>query len=257
MTVLVGVRCTDGIVIGADSAATSAAGQQPVVSYPLADKINIVGNRIIHASTGMVGLGQRVGEIIKDAHDNKKHFQKSCMDCCKEITRAVITDFKSTNVLFHNQLGYGFGTLVAGPFGSSHELVEFAPMDYQPEIKRDKLFFVSMGSGQTLADPFLAFVARVLWHNELPTTDRAMFGVLWVLSHTVAYAPGGIGEPLSLAVLRKVSGKWQARKLDEEELQEPKQHIAEIEKRLGSYPEKMLEEAAASAPPTPPVEPSE
>jgi len=253
VTVLVGVRCTDGIVIGADSAATSAAGQQPVVSYPLADKINIVGDRIIYASTGMVGLGQRVGEIIQDAHDNKKHFQKPCMDCCKEIARAVITDFKSTNVLFHNQNGYGFGTLVAGPFGSSHELVEFSPMDFQPEIKRDKLFFVSMGSGQMLADPFLAFVARVLWQNEAPTTERAMFGVLWVLSHTVAYAPGGIGAPLSVAVLRRVSGKWQARKLDDIELQEQEQHIAEIEKRIGGYPERLLEEAAYSTPPTPPA----
>jgi len=84
----------------------------------------------------------------------------------------------------------------------------------------------------------------------------AMFGVLWVLSHTVAYAPGGVGTPLSLAVLRRVAGKWQARKLDEVELQEQEQHITEIEKRIGGYPEKLLEEAAASTPPPPPVEPS-
>jgi hypothetical protein len=255
VTVLVGVRCTDGIVIGADSAATSAAGQQPLVSFPLADKIQIVGDRVIYAITGAVGLGQRVGAIIKDAHDNKNHFRKPCMDCCKEITKAVIADFKSTNVLFHGQDGYGFGTLVAGPFGSSHELVEFGPMDFQPEVKQEKIFFVSMGSGQTLADPFLAFVARVLWGNAAPTTDFATFGVLWVLSHTVQFAPMGIGKPLSLAVLKQVGGKWQARKLDSDELQEQEQHIWEIEKRIGEYPQSLLEEAPESTPPRPP-EPS-
>jgi 20S proteasome alpha/beta subunit len=252
VTILVGVRCTDGIVIGADSAATSAAGMQPLASFPLADKINIVGDRVIYACTGAVGLGQRVGEIIKDAHDDKRHFQKSCLDCCKEITRAVITDFKSTNVLFSNQHGWGFGTLVAAPFGSVHELVEFAPMDFQPEVKKDKLFFVSMGSGQPLADPFLAFVARVLWKNEAPTTEDAMFGVLWALSHTVSCAPGGGGTPYSLAMLKKDGKDWRARKLDEIELQEQSEHINAIENRIGDYPEEVLEEATASTPPTPP-----
>ena len=47
-----------------------------------------------------------------------------------------------------------------------------------------------------------------------------------------------------------------ARKLSSDELQEQEQHITEIEKRIGSYPEEMLEEAATSTPPTPPAEPS-
>ena len=254
MTVLVGVRCTDGIVMGADSAATSAVGPHQVLSVPLADKIQIVSDRVIYATTGAVGLGQRAGEIIKDAHDNKKLFQKPCMECCKIIAKATIDDFRSTGVLFHNQLGFGFGALIAAPFGSYHELVEFGAVDLQPEIKNDNLFFVSMGSGQSLADPFLAFVARVLWSNAPPTTERAMFGVLWALTHTVAYAPGGVGEPLSLAVLRKVGSKYEARKLNSDELQEQKQHISEIERRIGGYPEKLLEEAAESTPPTPPAE---
>jgi hypothetical protein len=59
-----------------------------------------------------------------------------------------------------------------------------------------------------------------------------------------------------MAVLRRVDGKWQARKLDEVELQEQEQHITEIEKRIGGYPEKLLEEAAASTLPPPPVDPS-
>jgi hypothetical protein len=62
--------------------------------------------------------------------------------------------------------------------------------DFQPEIKRGKLFFVSMGSGQPLADPFLAFVKRVLWKDQTPTVDAAKIGVYWALSHTIDCASG-------------------------------------------------------------------
>ena len=123
-------------------------------------------------------------------------------------------------------------------------------------IKQDKIFFVSMGC-QTLADPFLAFVARVLWNGSSPSTDLAMIGVLWVSTHTVSYAPMGIGKPLSLAVLKKIGGKWRARKLDGDELQEQEQHITEIEKHIGGYPQTLLDEATTSAPPKPPTEEEE
>jgi hypothetical protein len=41
VTVLVGVRCTDGVVIGADSIATSAMGQLPLIHLESEPKIQI------------------------------------------------------------------------------------------------------------------------------------------------------------------------------------------------------------------------
>jgi hypothetical protein len=138
----------------------------------------------------------------------------------------VLKDFESTFVRLHPQHGLGFGTLLAAPFGDQHGLVEFGTSDYQPEIKQE-LFFASMGSGQTLADPFLAFVSRVLWNHEAPDIEQAMFGVLWALIHAVAYTPGGVGDPITLAVLQRVKGQWRARKLDAAEQQEQREHIDE------------------------------
>ena len=60
-----------------------------------------------------------------------------------------------------------------GPF-----LAEFGTTDFQPEIKTGKLFFVSMGSGQMLANPFLAFVCRVLWDSKMPDVARQIWRVL-------------------------------------------------------------------------------
>ena len=70
MTVLIGVRCTDGVVIGADSAATSAAGNIHLLKLA-SDKIVIVGDRVIVAGTGQIGLGQRFAEQVKHAHEAK------------------------------------------------------------------------------------------------------------------------------------------------------------------------------------------
>lgn len=252
MTVLVGVKCSDGIVIGADSIATSAAGPQGIVQLPT-DKLVIVGDRIILAGTGSVGLGQRFGAIVQNHWDGKA-FQKPMLDCIKSMTTAGVQDFQSTGTPRHPQYGFGFGALLAAPMADQPELIEFGIQDFQPEIKREKLHFVTMGSGQALADPFIAFISRVLWDGKMPDVKAGMFGVYWALQHTIQYAPGGVGAPARLATLRREGGAWHARILEDAELQEQAQHIGEIEKRIGAYPVDILAQAQAEAPPQPPAE---
>lgn len=60
MTVLVGVLCQDGVVIGADSSMTHtlATGQTGTIEQPT-DKIYRVGPDVLIAGTGVVGLVQR------------------------------------------------------------------------------------------------------------------------------------------------------------------------------------------------------
>jgi hypothetical protein len=36
-----------------------------------------------------------------------------------------------------------------------------------------------------LADPFLAFINRVLWKGVLPTIEMGRLGVYWTLDHTI------------------------------------------------------------------------
>ena len=143
---------------------------------------------------------------------------------------------------------------MAAPLDGAAQLIEFGLLDFQPEIRRDRLHFVSMGSGQVLADPFLAFVSRVLWGGQQPNVQMGALGLYWVLSHTIKYAPGGVGEPIKIAVLKKEKGDWIARSVEGDELQEAEQHVAEIENRIGSYPAAIVEAANATPPPTPPKE---
>jgi 20S proteasome alpha/beta subunit len=65
MTVLVGVLCADGVVVGSDSSATfSAARNLNTIEQPVR-KTFLVGSDVIFATTGAGGLGQRLEYILQ------------------------------------------------------------------------------------------------------------------------------------------------------------------------------------------------
>lgn len=248
MTVLVGVCCVDGVVIGADSIATSAMGPNHLVRLPSNDKIEIINGTLIIAATGAIGLAQRAQHEAKKFLDENA-LKKPAQTFASDYTRRVRDEFGRTQVLFHPQLGLQFGVLMAAPLDQKPRLIEFGSMDFQPEFRDGKLFFASAGSGQLLADPFLAFVSRVLWKGKMPTVELARFGVYWVLEHTIQYAPSGVGHPIQLATLQQDEKKnWKAEMVPEASLQEIAQHVQDLESRIA-----IGEIAPAEAKPLPPA----
>jgi hypothetical protein len=153
---------------------------------------------------------------------------------------------------YYGNDGLRFGALIAAVHNDQAFLTEYATTDFQPEIKQGNLFYVSMGSGQLLADPFLAFVSRVMWKNVVPTVDEARFGVYWVLDHTIKLAPGKVGPPIRLAALRRINGAWTAK---EQDTQEAAQYVSELEDYIrGFAPQAPIEEAKAEPVPKPEAE---
>ncbi len=229
MTILVGVKCHDGVVIGADSIATSAAGLHPLVQITSNDKLQTVGNHGLVAATGSVGLAQRLKAIL-DKHWSDRTHSKTAVEYMNAVSAAMVQDCQNTGVPRTAQGGLGFGSLVAMIISNKPVLFEFGVTDFQGEQKHGRLFSVSIGSGQILADPFLAFVSRVLWHDKEPSVEMAKIGVYWVLSHTIQYAPGGVGHPIKLGVLRHDGKNWLNEILDD--TQEQEQFIKDIESRI-------------------------
>ena len=159
MTLLVGIRCTDGAVIGTDSAMTfGPSPQHPTIEQRYEEKITIVDNRIIVAGTGPIGLGQRFADNISKRWENKELQGKSAIDVGRQISAVAVNDFASTKVS-----GGTFGALVAFPVGKTAELFEFGVTDLQPEVKSGANWYASMGSGQAVADPLLGFVRVAFW----------------------------------------------------------------------------------------------
>lgn len=231
MTAIVGMLCNDGVVIGADSSSTFSTGRERTIEQP-SEKISIIGGSIIIAGTGQVGLDQRFTEVVSGVWSNKQFQQGTPMQIAKVLSANGINDFASTG------LSPGaYGALVAYPNNKKPCLCEFAISDFQPEMKTaDRIWYCSMGSGQNITDPFLAFMRSVFWADgRQPNVREGVFATAWALEHVVDCNPGGVDGPISIAVLERNRNNLAARRIRDEELDEIREHIDEAKTRLRDF----------------------
>jgi hypothetical protein len=153
------------------------------------NKIKISQNVIV-ACTGAIGFSQRLMHHVEAAIRGNVFRNLDWREGSANIPHRFLPDLQKTYAQNYQHGGLRFGALMAAAFQDVPYLIEYGPADFQPEVKQGKSFFASMGSGQALADPFLAFVARVLWKGEMPTVDIGKLGLYWVLKHTIELAPG-------------------------------------------------------------------
>jgi 20S proteasome alpha/beta subunit len=230
MTAIVGVLCKDGIVIGTDSSATFGQGPQFRTIEQPTEKCHIIGEHIIVAGTGEVGLDQRFCKIVKEAWENKQ-FKGSEIDVAKRLAKQAIEDFQST----YAQSG-SYGALIAFPVNHKPFLCEYALTNFQPELKTGHLWYCSIGSSQAITDPFLALMREIFWREGPPDLNEGIFAVTWALDHAIAVNPGGVNGPIRIAVLERVQKTdLKARLLEETELAEHRQYIREAKQCVRDY----------------------
>lgn len=114
-----------------------------------------------------------------------------------------------------------------------------------PEMASEKLPFVTLGSGQPIADPFLAFLARLLWPNHQPTLAEGRLAAAWTIDHVRRTNPGGVGGETCMAILEEKRGELpQIIEVQPQELLEHQQRIESAEKAI----QKELEVTSANSP---------
>jgi hypothetical protein len=59
MTLIIGIKCKNGYVLGADGAATYGIMGQHTIRQPVKKKLYLVGNNAVVGVSGAVGIGQR------------------------------------------------------------------------------------------------------------------------------------------------------------------------------------------------------
>ena len=227
MTAIVGMLCTDGVVVGSDSSATFVNAETPTIEQPF-EKINIIQGEVILVGTGQVGLGQRFHEVVAATWKEKRG--DTGIEAAKTLCSNGIKDFQETGV----QPGR-YGALVAFPLKNQPHLCEFATSDFQPEMKTlGKIWYCSMGSGQRITDPFLAFMRSIFWSGDKkPNVKEGVFATAWALDHVIECNPGGVGGPASIAVLESPRrNTWKARSVEPDELKEAREHIDDAKSRL-------------------------
>jgi 20S proteasome alpha/beta subunit len=253
MTLIVGILCEDGVVIGADSAVTFSANSQLHTIEQKDTKIYIHENQVIHAGTGSVGLSQRFFKVICDYWSSGKYknpANKHSLQIGKELCTDGLRDFDST-FLRPGQLG--FGALCAFYKDGGFHLCEFATNTLQPEFKTKNLWYVSMGNGQLIADTLLAFIRRTLWRkNQLPTVDEATFAALWVLQITIDINTGGVNGPPVIATLKKVDNQPHAEFINDGKIAEHDESIKALEKHIENFPNIFEKQDVKDVPPPPP-----
>jgi hypothetical protein len=221
MTAIVGVLCTDGIVVGADSSVTFPQGNTATIEQP-AEKISVIDNHIIVVGTGQVGLGQRFVKIIQDLW-SKGMFTGHQIECAKRLTQTAVNDF-----IFTSAPKGQYGALVAFPVAGKFFLCEFAIADMQPEFKTENIWFCSMGSSQPITDTLLAFMRDIFWQNGPPGIGGGIFSVLWTLEMAIQINPGGVNGPVRIAVISGNKGNISARMLTDLDLSEHYQAMADM-----------------------------
>lgn len=246
MTIIIGVLCQDGVVVGTDSSATFSASRVRTIEQPC-KKIEIIDNHIIITGTGQIGLGQRFSEIVDKFWKEKSFRNKSAVQACRELCELAYKDFISTGVSKGS-----YGSLLAFAANEKFNLCEFSLVDFQPELKTENIWYVAMGSGQTIADPFLGLMRRVFWKNTPPKLNGAIFSVAWALKHTIDLNPGGIKGPSQIAILECTNNGYRARILSDAEIDEHENSINEAEDYLEKYKE-ILEGKSDKKIPEPPA----
>lgn len=242
MTLIVGVRCSDGVVIGTDSAATFASADgATTISQPTDEKIAVVDDRALIAVSGQVGLGQVFREAFEDALRSTTLLKQSSTKAMIEIGEALrphIASAQAATVPAVPAVGAQAAaelivtnTLVAVAVAGTPTLFEYE-WNGQGEERTEALPFACIGSGKNLADPFMAFLKDVLWGiGTLPTLSKGTFATLWTLEQSIKVAPGGLAPPAHIFWLSG-NGKNIARELESGELEEHRQMIQIAEGKL-------------------------
>jgi hypothetical protein len=230
VTVLVGILCSDGVVIGSDSAATFGASGMNTIGQQYCQKVTLLQDKIVYASTGAVGIGQLIADMLhKGWAGGQFKGQTTAAEMmgvvAARINHLVVPFLQSANMQ-RGLTGEGNSSicksLVAMPVKQRFELFNF-DVNGAPEHATQKLPFVALGSGQPIADPFLALLGRLLWPDRSPTLAEGRLAAVWTIDHVRRTTPGGVGGQIQLATLVNATGTAQL--VDESEVQEHLQAV--------------------------------
>jgi len=120
-----------------------------------------------------------------------------------------------------------------------------------PEQATIHLPFVAIGSGQPLADPFLAFLRRIFWPDRFPTLAEGIFSAYWTLDQAIKINPGGVAHPIQIMTLTPDGDQWKVTELKDDDFQEHLEAIQTVEDRIRTFREAMAEQLGADVPPRP------
>lgn len=267
MTLIVGIKCSDGLVLAADGAATFGAMGQQTIRQSVKKKLEIVDNRAVVGVSGPVGLGQRFVGLIHDMWQakafssqplNKQHKPLNKPHLAMQAIREQLWRFIEFETKVATVAANATGpaalqqvlssTMIAIQVGNQPCLFTF-DAQASPEEATEDLPFVSIGSGQLIADPFLAFLRRLFWPDRLPDIAEGKLAAVWTIRHAIQTSPGGIGEPIQVVQVSLSGSQYMAKELADD-VETTRELITRAEDHIRGCFDDLESPAPSPAPPS-------
>jgi 20S proteasome alpha/beta subunit len=235
MTLIVGIKCKDGIVMGADSAQTMHG-----YIHQSTKKLATIGKDLIIGSSGAGSIAHQLrwaldaastsGFIVtKDLHSAANSLKQSML----AVVQQNYQDCASLRQVSSNPPADPHSeSLVALPVANQVRLLHFNHACSLIEIT-DDVCFGSIGSGTFAANPFLLLIKRTWWADNQPSVADGIIATVWALDHAIQTSSGGVAEPKQLITLTKDNRQWKAQEFSSDELVEHHEIIERLEARLG------------------------
>ena len=248
MTLIVAFNCVDGAVIAADSMLTVSNGGI-ATGHHHARKVHILPDNHVFAFAGDQGQADRF-RIMAAGGTNHALQVPHPLDYGLLLTENIIKQFRATGID-----AVGVDSVIAFPCDGSVSCCAFIGM-LQPWLLDQDHFFIALGSGKQMADPFLRFLLDIFSPTQ-PSVREAVFLATWTLQHTINTNPGGVAGPIRMVILEHSPIGFSARELSADEIGDQQQAIADAEAKLRDWRSvisgtKVIDESQGSAAPAPP-----
>jgi hypothetical protein len=267
LSLLIGIRARDGVVVASDGVATSEVLGVPYLRTKINGKLRH-GPRWIVTHAGSLGLLQRVHELVERVATVGLPVAGRIDGLTRPLHAASASDVMTwfRGGLFHlisaeveagraaaTWLGnlkpsaaFNTETLLAVALADGPHLFHFG-YDAAPMEIDDDFPIVACGAGQLLCLPFLLFLRRAMWGGRQPTVEEALLATAWAIDHTLELTPDGLDWPLTIVVMQREKGKgWHTRPIPDDEIERLTEQARAIEQALPELVRSVIENPGAT-----------
>jgi 20S proteasome alpha/beta subunit len=172
MTLIVGMKCRDGIVVGADTLASTPTCSGVNVTFTI-DKVHPIGNSTLFAAAGAVSTIQRVHDALLDyKYELDKGLTLSLRDAIINDLAAIYSKRAEVFKAFHSgeEAGWSADVIIATTKRKGEESSEFVlwhiAKDLNDEIVNCMNYYTT-GIGDLSASTLL----KLFYHKEIAVKD--------------------------------------------------------------------------------------
>lgn len=210
MTIIVGVLCEDGAVIGSDGLMSSGNmfGAENL-------KVNMIADKIIVACSGHDDLMTKFINFLRTSlsdlyqnesdHPNSDHFVYSLLGKFQQYVFDLHKVFPqgesaAKSLIKRFEDNHDFQALLAFQFQNKHYLYTINGLT-PAMVRNDTIgcWYTIIGSGYYSGHAALPLISKLLNIKRLPTVNQAVILVYWTIAHVIDISSNGIGGNITVA----------------------------------------------------------